>query len=152
MLSHKWNDIFRANWTWISDCRACSILKTVPVSQDSKEYTKCKIGEFVHNNTKPLFRIGWGFVDNFCGYSFTQCVRTIEHIKISLWAQTQQSLLLFTQGSIYNRLRFAKQISCVLRGIKWAISRKLVQISDCRVSSFLKTVPGCRVSRHSVLH
>ena len=24
---------FRVNWTWISDCRASSILKTVPVSQ-----------------------------------------------------------------------------------------------------------------------
>ena len=36
-------------------------LKTVPVSQDSKEYAKCKLGEFVHNNTKPLFRIAWHF-------------------------------------------------------------------------------------------
>ena len=36
----------------------------------------------------------------------------------------------------------------VQRGIKRAIPRKLVKISDCRVSSFLKTVPGCRVSRH----
>ena len=33
-------------------------------------------------------------------------------------------------------------MSCVLRGIKRAISRKLVKISDCPVSSFLKTVPG----------
>ena len=45
----------------------------------------------------------------------------------------------------------SKQISYVLRGIKRAISRKLVKISDYRVSSFLKTVPGCRVSRHVVL-
>ena len=46
----------------------------------------------------------------------------------------------------------SKQMSCVLRGIKQAtgISRKLVEISDCQVSSFLKTVPGCRVSRHGV--
>ena len=36
MLLHKLNEIFRANWTWISDCRASSILKTVPVSQNSK--------------------------------------------------------------------------------------------------------------------
>ena len=34
---------------------------------------------------------------------------------------------------------------------KRAISRKLVKISDCRVPSFLKTVPVCRVSRHVVL-
>ena len=64
MLLHKLNEIFRANWTWISDCRASSILKTVPVSQDSKEYAWCKRGEFVHNNTKPLFRIAWHFWTN----------------------------------------------------------------------------------------
>ena len=66
---------------------------------------------------------------------------SVENIEISLYAQARQSLLLLTQGN--------KQISYVLRGIKRAISRKLVKISDCRVSSFLKTVPGCRVSRHS---
>ena len=33
---HKLPEVFRVNWTWISDCRASSILKTVPVSQDSK--------------------------------------------------------------------------------------------------------------------
>ena len=64
MLLHKLNEIFHANWTWISDCRASSILKTVPASQDSKEYAKCKLGEFVHNNTKPLFRIAWHFWTN----------------------------------------------------------------------------------------
>ena len=44
-------------------------------------------------------------------------------------------------------LEFPKQISIsyVLRGIKRAIPRELVKISDCRVSSFFKTVPGCRV-------
>ena len=30
------------------------------------------------------------------------------------------------------------------------IWRKLVKISDCRVSSFLKALPGCQVSRHNV--
>ena len=35
---YKVNEVFRVNWAWISDCRASSILKTVPVSQDSKEY------------------------------------------------------------------------------------------------------------------
>ena len=44
-----------------------------------------------------------------------------------------------------------KQISYVLRGIKRAIPRKLVKISDFRVSSFLKTVSGCRVSRRAAL-
>ena len=41
------------------------------------------------------------------------------------------------------------RVSYVLRGIKRAIWRKLVKISDCRVSSFLKALPGCRVSRHN---
>ena len=39
----------------------------------------------------------------------TQCVRTlisVEHMEISLYAQTQQSLLLLTQGNIYIHLRF----------------------------------------------
>ena len=31
------------------------ILKTVPVSQDSKEYAKCKLGEFVHNKLYKTF-------------------------------------------------------------------------------------------------
>ena len=39
----------RAAWNMDS-----SILKTVPVSQDSKEYAWCKRGEFVHNNTKTF--------------------------------------------------------------------------------------------------
>ena len=44
----------------------------------------------------------------------------------------------------------SKLISYVLRGIKRAIWRKLVKISDCRVSSFLKALPGFPVSRHNV--
>ena len=31
---------------------------------------------------------------------------SVENIEISLYAQARQSLLLLTQGSIYNRLRF----------------------------------------------
>ena len=73
---------------------------------------------------------------------------SVKNIEISLYAQAQQSLLLLTQGNIYNRYEISKQISYVLRGIKRAIWRKLVQLSDCRVSSFLKALPGCRVSRH----
>ena len=83
-----------------------------------------KLGEFVHNNTKPLFRIVSHFwtitkyagevsliisVDIHRESRLTQCVRTlisVEHIEISLYAQTQQSLLLLTQGNIYIHLRF----------------------------------------------
>ena len=74
---------------------------------------------------------------------------SVKNIEISLYVQAQQSLLLLTQGNIYNRsLEISKQISYVLRGIKRAIWRKLIKIFDCRVSSFLKALPGCRVSRH----
>ena len=38
MFLHKFFEIFCVNWTWISDYWASSILKTVPVRQDSKEY------------------------------------------------------------------------------------------------------------------
>ena len=38
MFLHKLNKIFRANWMWISDCLASSILKTLPVSQESYAY------------------------------------------------------------------------------------------------------------------
>ena len=69
---------------------------------------------------------------------------SVENIEISLYAQARQSLLLLTQGNIYNRLRFLNKY--VLTEIKQATSRKLVKISYCRVSSFLKTLPGCRVS------
>ena len=52
----------------------------------------------------------------------------------------------FNPRQYLQSLEIPKQISCVLRGTKRAIPRKLVKISDCRVSRFLKTVPGCRVS------
>ena len=55
----------------------------------------------------------------------------------------------FNQRQYLQSLEISRQISCVLRGIKWAISRKLVKISVCRVSSFLKTVAGFRVSGHA---
>ena len=48
MFLHKFKEIFRVNWTWISDCRASSILKVVPVSEDSKENALCKHEKFMH--------------------------------------------------------------------------------------------------------
>ena len=124
MFLHKFNEIFRVNWWWISDCRASSILKTVPVSQDSKEYAWCKRGEFVHNNTKPLFRIAWHFWTNtkysgevsliisvdihreWLSVSELEYFLSVENIEISRYVQARQSLLLLTQGNIYNRFRF----------------------------------------------
>ena len=169
MLLHKLNEIFRANWTWISDCRASSILKTVPVSQDSKEYAKCKLGEFVHNNTKPLFRIAWHFWTNtkYSGGVLLIISVNIHGSWLSVWeleyfrsikcrAHWDSTLCpnstvasTFHPRQYLQSFEIPKQISCVLRGIKRAISRKLVKISDCPVSSCLKTVPGCWVSRQS---
>ena len=124
MFLHKFNEKFRVKWWWISDCRASSILKTVPVRQDTKEYAWCKHGEFVHNNTKALFRIAWHFWTNtkysgevsliisvdihreWLGVSELEYFLSVENIEISLYAQARQSLLLFTQGNIYNRLTF----------------------------------------------
>ena len=74
----------------------------------------------------------------------------VENIEILLYAQARHSLLLLTQGKIYNRFRFFKHISCVLRVFKRAISRKLVKISDCRLSSFLKPVPSFRENGRQV--
>ena len=75
------------------------------------------------NYTKPLFRIAWHFwtntkysgevlliisMDIFIGswLSVRELYLIVKHIKISLYAQTQQSLLLLTQGNLYNHLRF----------------------------------------------
>ena len=75
---------------------------------------------------------------------------SVENIEISLYAQARQSLLLLTQGNIYNRLTFLNKYIMFLEELNELFREKLVKISDCRVSSFLKTVPGCRVSRHVV--
>ena len=74
---------------------------------------------------------------------------SVKNIEISLYAQAQQSQpSTFNPRQYLQSLEIPKEISYVLRGIKQAISRKLVKSSDCQVSSFLKTVPSCRVSRH----
>ena len=42
---------------------------------------------------------------------------SVKNIEISLYAQAQQSLLLLTQGNIYNRLRFLNKY---LFGENWS--------------------------------
>ena len=102
----------------------------------------------------------WGFVDKFCGYSLrvdSVCQNlNIFYVSIN-WDFTlcPSSTVTSTFNPIRQYLQLLeifKQISGVPRGIKQAISRKLVNISDCRVSSFLKTVPGFQLSRHYVTH
>ena len=73
---------------------------------------------------------------------------SVENIEISCPSSRVAST--FNPRQYLQSLEISKQISYVLRGIKRAIWRKLVKISDYRVSSFLKTVPGCRVSRHDL--
>ena len=142
--------------------------KPYPWVKILKNYAECKLGEFVQYNTKPLFRIARHFWTN-TKYSgevslivsvdihreLTDSVSELEYflsvknIEISLYAQAWQSQpSTFNPRQYLQSLEIPKEISYVLRGIKRAISRKLVKISDCQVSSFLKTVPGCRVSRH----
>ena len=60
---------------------------------------------------------------------------SVENIEISLYPR-----------QYLQSLEIPRQISYVLKEIKRAPSRKLVKISYCRVSSFLKTLSGCRVS------
>ena len=68
---------------------------------------------------------------------------SVKNIEISLYAQAQQSVLLLTQGNIYNRLRFLNKYLMFLEELNELFQeKKLVKISDCRVSSFLKTVSG----------
>ena len=84
----------------------------------------------------------------------TQCVRTWifskcrKHWDFPLCPSSTVASTFNPRLYLYNYFRcLNKIISYVIRGIKQAISRKLVKISDYLVSS-LKTVPGCRVSRH----
>ena len=60
----------------------------------------------------------WIFIGSLLSVSELEYFLSVENIEISLYAQARQSLLLLTQGNIYNRLRF------------------------------LNKYPGCRVSRH----
>ena len=74
---------------------------------------------------------------------------SVKNIEISLYAQARQSQpSTFNPRQYLQSLEIPKQISYVLTGIKSAIPRKLVKISDCHVSRFCKTVSGWQVSRH----
>ena len=68
---------------------------------------------------------------------------SVENIEISLYAQARQSLLLLTQGNIYNRLRFLNKYLMFLG--------ELNELFRENWSKFLTagyTIPGCRVSRY----
>ena len=117
------------------------------------------------NYTKPLFRIAWHFWTNtkYSGeVSLIISVDIHRELCVRTWILSKRRkhwdftpcprstvASTFNPRQYLQSLEISKQISCVLGGIKQAIPRKLVKISHCRVSSFLKTVPRCRVSRHS---
>ena len=79
---------------------------------------------------------------------------SVENIEISLSAQARQSLLLLTQGNIYNHLRFLNKYLMFLEELNELFRENWSKFLTARVTSFLKTVPGCRVYRHvlSITH
>ena len=94
------------------------------------------LGEFVHNNTKPLFRLAGHFWTNtkYSGEEswvisvdihreLTQCVRTWifskcqKHWDFTLCPSSTVGST-FTQGNIYNRLRFLNKYLMFLEELK----------------------------------
>ena len=62
----------------------------------------------------------------------------VENIEITLCPSSTVVAFTFNPARQYlQSLEIPKQISYVLRGIKRAIPRKLVKISDCRVSTIV---------------
>ena len=74
---------------------------------------------------------------------------SVENIEISLYAQARQSLLLLTQGNIYDRLRFLNKYLVFLEELNELFGENRSKfLTTGYLRSFLKTVPGCRVYRH----
>ena len=76
---------------------------------------------------------------------------SVENIEISLYAQARQSLLLLTQGNIYDRLRFLNKYLMFLEELSELFGENRSKFMTTGYLVFLKTVAGCRVSRHVVL-
>ena len=69
---------------------------------------------------------------------------SVENIEISLYAQARQSLLLLTQGNIYNRLRFLNKYLMLLEELNELFRENCSQFLNA------ETVFGCRLSRHEL--
>ena len=138
MFLHKLNKIFCANC--MVNFRLPGIYYFENCTRESRILCLYKFGEFTYNNTKPLCRIAWHFWTNTNSHSGEVSLIISVDIRRKRWDSTL--CLSSTVASTFNSrqylqsLEIPKQISYVLRGIKQAISRKLVRISDCRVSSF----------------
>ena len=64
------------------------------------------------------------------------------NIATSLYAQARQLLLFQSHGSFWNRLRFVNKCLMLFGEINGKFRENYMRISDCRVPSILKTVPG----------
>ena len=73
---------------------------------------------------------------------------SVKNIEISLYAQARQSVLLLTQGNIYNRLRFLNKYLMFLEELNELFRENWSKFLTSGYPVFLKTVPGCLVSRH----
>ena len=77
---------------------------------------------------------------------------SFENIEISLYAQARQSLLLLTQGNIYNRLRFLNKYLMFLEELNELFRENWSKFLTAGYLVFLQTLPGCRVSRHALFY
>ena len=75
---------------------------------------------------------------------------SVENIQISLYAHARQSLLLLTQGNIYNRLRFLNKYLMLLEELNELFRETCSNFLNAGYLVFWKKVPGCRVSRHEL--
>ena len=59
-----------------------------------------------------------------------------------------RSLLLLTQGNIYNRLRFLNKYLMFLQELNELFRENWSKFLTARYLVFVKQFPGCQVSRH----
>ena len=67
---------------------------------------------------------------------------SVENIEISLYAQAQQSLLLLTQGNIYNRLRFLNKYLMFLEELNELFRENLSKFLTAGYLVFCKHFPA----------
>ena len=87
-----------------------------------------------------------GFLWIFIGSSLSvwelECFLSVENIEISLYAQTQQSLLLLTQGNIYNRLKFLNKYLMFLEELNELFRENWSKFLTSGYLVFLKQFPA----------
>ena len=140
---------------------------TVPVSRGFDIMPKLR--ECVQNKSKTLFRIASHFWTNI---EYSRRVLTSIFVEMILWELTPEAEYEFcvskhpdfiyaharkfpqpqSQNYYWNRLTFLNKDLQFSEGLdKFFLGNSRI-ISDGGVCSILKTLPGCRVSRHNVFH